>query len=505
MSADSPSRFKSRFSLLSLLPPRHPPLKPAPSVPPVPTLPRLSQLPPRPLDAIHSLSIHSLNSNSNSSSSHLLPSNRHVDAPKRPILVSRNSALSTAHSEYPDSASPQKESPPLLPPISTYPVPPRRPQRPGDSVRRRPVQKLDSEEDEQPVIIEGPVKASPSPPRRPPPLDLAKTREAYPGVKGVMACVPTPEPAAAASTKRTESRRGGWFGVTSPQKSQIAANPVATPEKPKKAEKTTAKPGDDPFEVCEIEPGHKYASWKQARVSIRPGQIVPQGTFAELTPTIRGLHTDKNGNVAGGSSSFHLQPPPRGHRQPIGSEENYDSVLHNVLLSPAYLDPSPNTEYAPSSSREERRRTLLNRVGDVVRDTGKWAGKSILKNRNEDTAGQAVRDMREREMRELARFRHATRPYPLRSNDELVLPPVRQVIYISGSSGRDYEHHHHSSPGSSERHVGLKYERRYKNQDREDSDGKGSMWCCFKRKKKEESMKKKMYKVSDNQRVSMLC
>ena len=499
MSTDSPSRFKSRFSLLSLLPSRHPPLSPSQPVPTVPSLPyRLSQLPPRPLDAIQPLPSLNQASSSSSSSSHLLPANGHVHAPKLPTLVSRSSALSTAHSEYPDTAASQKDSPPLLPPVSTYPVPPRRPRRPDDGGRRTPVDLVVRDVDEKPRTIEKSTGKSPSSRRRPPPLDLSKTRKAYPGVAGVIACVPTPEPVAPPRRKELP-RGGGWFGFASPQKAEVVSDPLGSSDKPKKAEKVRLKAPNDPFEVCEIEPGHKYASWKQGRVSIRPGQITPQGTLANLTPTIRGRVDVDGRDKVGGPSAFQLQPPSRGPSQHKSYDNNYDSVLHNVLLTPTYLGASPTTEHAHPSTREERRKSLLNRVGDAVTDTGKWAGKSILNNRNEQTADRVVLDMRERETRELARFRQATRPYPLQSTDELVVvPPVRQVIYISGSSDRDYEYGRRS-PGYSERYVGVRHERKYRKQEPDNRLSKGGMWCCFRRKKEEsKKKKKKMYKVSDN-------
>ena len=448
MPVDGPSRFKSRFSLLSLLPPRHPLLELSDPLPPIPSLP----LQTRPLDSIAQSGSGSHRTNPHP---HPLIGTSQVDA-RLPTLVSRSSTVfSPAHSEYPDTSP--KDSPPLLPPLG--PVSPKRPPRPNHR-KPSPLPRLVTSSSHSLS------RPSTSPPRRPPPLDLSKTLEAYPGVIGVVA---TAETAGHVQTKRKESRRGGWFGLSSQTKREIVMEKLGEPAQKSK------KPLDDHFEVCEIGE-HRYPSWKEGRVSIRPGQVIPQGTFSNLTPTIRGEDI----------KSFHLRPPPPG-RPSEYTPETYDSVLHNVLLTPTYLAASPDK--ASHTTREDRRKTLLNRVGDVVRDTSsKWVGKSILK-RPEDPADRAVREMREGEMRDMARFRQA-QPYILTDPAPLILP--RQVVYVSGTPNRSTDYlYQRRSPGTEEWNMGGKG-RKYKGQEEKSSGG----WCCLRRNKKKEDTKKKMYKVS---------
>ena len=117
---------------------------------------------------------------------------------------------------------------------------------------------------------------------------------------------------------------------TAPVDVEVTSGKLEAPgarDKGKRGKPRPRKAVDDPFEVAEVEPGHRYTSWKGGQVDIKPGQVIPRGLIPKVgsTPTNRGtVHTP--------------------------ATENYESVLHNVLLTPTYFGVSPLPVPTPSPS-----------------------------------------------------------------------------------------------------------------------------------------------------------
>ncbi|WWC64799.1 uncharacterized protein I303_107412 [Kwoniella dejecticola CBS 10117] len=290
------SMFKSRFSILSLLPARHPPLH----------------------------------------VSHPMPQRHEV--PRHPTVVS--STISPVHSEYPDPSTP---------------IPP--PKSSNEKSRQSP--------------------------KRPPPLDLERTRKMYPPNHSDVVIEP--------NTSKTER-----------QNSVRAEAPPPLPKKELKKSKAKKVYDEDPFEVAEVEIGHRYPSWKGGKVDIKPGQVIPR----DIIPSL----------VSYGSNS----PNKRKSRTEELAEEPYESVLHNVLLTPTYFTASPNPSAMGESSRYAKRKTLLDKATDAVSGVARGArnsrwlpGKSIPKPSYALEADQSLRAMREREEQEMERFRKNVRPVRL--------------------------------------------------------------------------------------------
>ncbi|WWC72208.1 uncharacterized protein I206_106169 [Kwoniella pini CBS 10737] len=306
MAPDTPrsSLFKSRFSILSLLPARHPPLH----------------------------------------VTHPMP-HRH-EVPCHPTVVS--SSISPVHSEYPDPSTP-------LPPT-----------------------KQSNEKSRQG-------------PKRPPPLNLDKTRMMYPSNHSDV--------------------------VIEPDTSKIELPASIRPEAPpsSKKERKNLKAGrkvyeEDPFEVAEVEIGHRYPSWKGGQVDIKPGQVIPRDL---VVPSL----------VSYGSNP-RSSSPINSRSRTEEEEEPYESVLHNVLLTPTYFDTSPNPSSIGECSRYTRRKTLLGKATDTIVGVAKgtrnseWLpGKSILKPSYALEADQSLRAMKAREEQEMERFRKNVRPVRLNVPD----------------------------------------------------------------------------------------
>ncbi|WVR09611.1 hypothetical protein IAU60_006683 [Kwoniella sp. DSM 27419] len=340
MPPDTSSRYKSRFSLLSLLPSRHPPLQVSHPMPPTHTV------------------------------------------AQRPVIAS---AASPVHSEYPDPSTPVLQS-------------------------------SSKHHDKFAQVVMARTRSR-SPPHRPPPLDLEKTKRMYPTSRHDVIIdlgtpridVPSPCPSSGLilpplpdkgsmenlieAQKQAEQRVGKAKGVSRP------------------------KVVDDPFDVAEVEVGHRYPSWKGGKVDIKPGEVIPR----DMIPSLVSISSyDRRKTNA---SSSNDRPT---------SVDNYDSVLHNVLLTPTYLGSSVNSPRSTTRSieggsstrrqvqREHRRRTLLDRatatVADVARTArnSKWMpGRSILKPSAAWDTDQSLRAMKDREEQEMARFRRTVRPVRL--------------------------------------------------------------------------------------------
>ncbi|WWC91908.1 uncharacterized protein L201_006858 [Kwoniella dendrophila CBS 6074] len=320
MSSETPrsSMFKSRFSILSLLPSRHPPLH----------------------------------------VSHPMPERHQVSS--RHATVVSSSSVSPVHSEYPDPSTP-------LPPLK--------------------------------------LKCTKNSPKRPPPLDLQKTKLMYPPGHSDVIIDP--------GTSKTDQRPD----------SSIYQNQQAPPL-PKKEEVKSDKPrlkpakkvfeeDDDRFDVAEVEIGHRYPSWKGGKVDLKPGQVLPR----EMIPSL----VSSSNSPKRKTRTEELLPTP----------DQYESVLHNVLLTPTYL--GNGGSITPSSlgesskvgySKYAKRRTLLDKASETITEVArnarnsKWLpGKSILKPTYALEADRSLRAMRDKEEQEMERFRKNVKPVRLNVPD----------------------------------------------------------------------------------------
>jgi len=252
-------------------------------------------------------------------------------------------------------------------------------------------------------------------------------------------------------------------------------------EKPKRRKFTVAE-DDDPFDVAEVEPGHRYASWLGGtRVSIKPGQMLPRVDDHE--PVIRGIDPPTR------TSSRAAAPDRKDNNQYLATPV-HDSVLHDVLLTPTYLRRSPSAPLTPSPrspqgdwpSRSRRRKTLLEAVKRGSR----------MFNKRDDSFGpdRSVREMREREAREMDRFRMAARHVRIADEDDSRGYSTHTPKVHAEYPGTDL--YARKSPGKREWGVGVPW-CGGKGPGKRDDDAR--MW----RKKEEEDekrRKRRMWKVS---------
>lgn len=244
---------------------------------------------------------------------------------------------------------------------------------PFDATGKKQYDRKDPREPNSPDSPRSPVRSK----HRPPPLDLSRTRAVFPAVKGV--CLvrddpspvsPTPSPPTlpkpetiealpkrdqslpivrgAADLKKAASKAGRMFKTSKNHKDDIPK-----PVRP-------IPPTHDSYDFVTLESAHRYPSWKGGNVDIRPGEHIP--------PDLVGLQDGSRG-VRSESSRSRLPDSST----PSPEEEQYDSVLHNVLLTPTYLAPSTaskSTADLMGSKERGKRQTLLGRAS-------KW-GKDVL-------------------------------------------------------------------------------------------------------------------------------
>lgn len=146
---------------------------------------------------------------------------------------------------------------------------------------------------------------------------------------------------------------------------------------------------EDPFEVAIVESDHRYDSWKGGKVDIRPGEVIPRNLVGTYTG-----HNDSRGLGGGGKRGTIRGENP----DETIAEEVYDSVLQHVLLTPTYLRSSPSSTHHTISGRRE---TMLDRAKRMSRFIPLLPSAM----RREEPAAKAVRDLRDREGREMDRFR----------------------------------------------------------------------------------------------------
>ena len=365
MSEDRASRFKSRFSLLSLLPARHPPIKIGPPIP----------------------------------QTRDLPPTRYVEA-RHPTIVSVEDTISPVQSEYPLSAYMRSDtdSPAIL---SDFDIP--------------PVPAIPS----HPFSTPSPHHSSPSstrkgrsPPHRPPPLDLRLTKEAYPGVEGVIATAGTIHPSFPPAVPPVPQF---------PDKGKYKQKGKEKPEKPNKVV-------DDPFDVVELESMHRYPSWQGGRVSIKPGQVIPRLIAPGSTPTIRGMDADEQRRSQASEVSL----------------EHYDSVLHNVLLTPSYTRVSPAMPDTPSPGETQehwgaKRAKRLTLLDAVRRSSVHFLTKGV------QGAQRSIRDLRDQDQHEMDRFRIDSRSLRTQNDSSSAystaspLPQSRGIYSRRSPNGREWD------------------------------------------------------------------
>lgn len=418
-------RSRSRFSLLSLLPARHPPLivSHSPTIPPH----HLHQVPSR------QPTIVSLDGSALSSLHFAYPDSTTPSPVGRTLRIEEEDAAQEDTRKYSFASyyfstpsarvweKPDHEQPPLppmpLPYKSTKPEPTRGGKGQGGidpSPLPVPLALVNSDSSDA---------SRGSRTKRPPPLDLTRTRAVYPKLHGVIPVVVTPKASTspplkhAATLSRLTGDQGAEGGAVKKGKKEGKKVPV----KPKPSIK------DDPFDVVEIEDGHKYTSWKGGRVSIKPGQVIPKGTLPTLnsSPTIRGQDpnliklppaTGYRGrgefyNKRGESST---QPNGLGtYLTPSGGGAD---TYHNILLTPSYFQRSPTSQFtaSPGTAGDDwllaksglRRKTLL----DAIKRGSKWLVPAY------DAARSKAQGKEDREM---SNVKSAMKPYKLKSIENL--------------------------------------------------------------------------------------
>lgn len=226
-----------------------------------------------------------------------------------------------------------------------------------------------------------PPKAS-IPKRRPPPLNLARTKAAFPTVKGVTLVRDpiTPSPTNSSSPSPTSSIEEIKIIENIPKRNE-SLPVVRGSEDLKKAaskagrmfkssEKKVPRPqlaAHDSYDFVTLEPEHKYPSWKGGKVDIRPGEHIPHNLLysnskgTERKPTA--THLAKPEMTRKASSIYSPADSP---------SDQYESVLHNVLLTPTYNAPSTaHKSTTDLMGRSEKRQTFMGRASG-------WE-KSVLK------------------------------------------------------------------------------------------------------------------------------
>lgn len=303
-----------------------------------------------------------------------------------------------------------------------------------------------------PINTNSPSFSPSRPIKRPPPLDLSKTREAFPGSRGVKAI-----PAGTTESMRVGDEKQQIASDTESANPQPPFRPIALPKKEK-----TKTIVDDPFDVVEVEPGHRYASWRGGKVDIRPGQIIPSGVLA------MGVRSDT----------------PSQSRETLASEINgevYESVLHNILLTPTYL-PSPSTAVSSTSDpSRSKRKTLLGNVVNMARRSG-IVPKSILRPFHPDPS---LASMRTREAREMDKFKSDVRLAPTSAGwaTGSTLTPVREGSRVFARK----------SPAAREWSMGMGAD--------SDMKGEGRSWRERKRQEERDKTRSRKYKVRSPRRM----
>jgi hypothetical protein len=200
-----------------------------------------------------------------------------------------------------------------------------------------------------------------NPRRRPPPLNLARTKAAFPTVRGVtlvredsprssISRSPAPSPKVEATIPKRNESLPVVRGTSDLMKAASKAGRMfrSTPEKKERPRPKLA--AHESYDFVTLEPEHRYPSWKGGKVDVRPGEHIPSNLVPKL-PTKPALSRQASSTYS------------------PNEEDQYESVLHNVLLTPTYF--APSTAHRSTTdllgSRGEKRRTLMERAKDVLR------------------------------------------------------------------------------------------------------------------------------------------
>jgi hypothetical protein len=268
-----------------------------------------------------------------------------------------------------------------------------------------------------------------NPRRRPPPLNLTRTKAAFPTVKGVTlvredsprsSISRSPVRAKTTIPKRNESlpvvRGPGDFMKAANKAGRMFKSSAAPVEKEKKERPRPKLAPHESYDFVTLEAEHQYPSWKGGKVDIRPGEHIP----ADLVPTLS-RNKSKSANQVGGSKPI-LSRQASSTYSP--AEDQYESVLHNVLLTPTYFAPSTahrSTTDLLGSRNDSNRRTLMDRAKDALRTVPTAAGRRREPEEKEMTRFPALK---------VGRQDTVTRPHPPRSETE----DKRQRTISSGSA-----------------------------------------------------------------------
>ena len=218
---------------------------------------------------------------------------------------------------------------------------------------------------------------------RPPPLDLSKTRRHFPTVKGVTLVREVSPPPVVSSPGSPTEAKGSLpkrdqslpivRGPTDLKKSSSKVGQLFkgsennilnsnnnVEKKPSRALKP--KPSaHDTYDFVSLESEHQYPSWKGGKVDIRPGEHIPADLVGLRKETQRGIKPSRS--VPGLARKDNMTPSPDG--------DQYESVLHNVLLTPTYFAPSTaskSTTDLVGGKDRSKRQTLLDRASRWGRD-----------------------------------------------------------------------------------------------------------------------------------------
>lgn len=284
------------------------------------------------------------------------------------------------------------------------------------------------------------------PKHRPPPLDLARTKAVFPTVKGIDLVRDDPSPTATpvsppilpvAPPKRNESLpvvRGTGDLKKAASKAGRMFKPfvggAAADDREKAATvsknnngRRPAMQAHDSYDFVTLEPEHRYPSWKAGKVDIRPGEHIPPDLIRPV-PT--------RGRSDGSSIAGKAKRPAR-DGTPSPEPEQYESVLHNVLLTPTYLAPSTASKSTTDLMRSKergKRQTLLGRAsrsGKDVLSAVPAVGGSIAQYGRSATH----RQQEQREEREMKEVWPATKPRPM---DRAATPQAKRERAVSSAS-----------------------------------------------------------------------
>jgi hypothetical protein len=271
-----------------------------------------------------------------------------------------------------------------------------------------------------------------------------------------------------------------------------------TMKKPRKAERHDIT-SDDPFDIAFVEPGLQYPSWHAPPIPTysQPGQSSHLLAETESERRARNLQNLQPGQVVPRHvlDSYHGKSAARSERDTVAGE-TYESVLHDVLLTPTYLRETPSPRSLLSSDPADRngrygsrfgrsravgaRETLMAKAKRASRAPLALLGKRYASERDgygtSKNGGSDVRSvsgstraMRAREEAEMDRFRRA-RPLMLGSTasfDSAEVSPTRAPGRGRGQGRNEYEADGRTRSSS----VGKKRERE-RSRERYDEEAK---------------------------------